>query len=196
MEGLADTGNGNYSYIDGISEARKVFGNEFTGTLFTIAKDVKIQVEFNTDVVRSYRLIGYENRVLNNEDFVDDTKDAGELGYGHEVTALYEIVLRDSADKYNDEIFDARFRYKEPDRDQSQELLISSSQNFVSIDTSLDFKWALTVAEFGMMLRNSDYQGNTSFDRIMLQAKTVLEEDYDEYKEGFIELLKDYEKLK
>lgn len=195
MEGLADTGNGNYSYIDGISEARKVFGSEFTGTLFTIAKDVKIQVEFNTDVVRSYRLIGYENRVLNNEDFVDDTKDAGELGYGHEVTALYEIVLRDSADKYNDKLFDVRFRYKEPDRDQSQELVISSLQNFVSINASLDLKWALTIAEFGMMLRNSDYQGNTSFDRIMHQAKEVLEADYDEYKEGFIDILKDYDQI-
>ncbi|MBN2795716.1 MAG: von Willebrand factor type A domain-containing protein [Clostridia bacterium] len=192
MEGLADTGNGNYSYIDNISEARKVFGSEFTGTLFTIAKDVKIQVEFNTDFVRSYRLIGYENRVLENQDFTDDTKDAGELGYGHEVTALYEIELRDGTDKNKDKLYDIRFRYKEPNQEQSKEIVLSNEQSFISIDEDLNLKWALSVAEFGLILRDSDYKNQSDINRVLSQARNVLQLSYDEYKEGFIEVVKDY----
>ena len=175
MEQISNAGNGNYFYIDNIKEARKVFVTEMRSNLFTIAKDVKIQVEFHPTKVQAYRLIGYENRMLNAEDFNDDKKDAGELGAGHTVTALYEIIpagvkssfLKDiDVLKYqqNDitqvsdtnELLTVKFRYKKPKEENSR--LITHVLNDVATDineTSNDFRWAAAVAEYGQLLRGS-----------------------------------------
>ncbi|MCU0382863.1 MAG: von Willebrand factor type A domain-containing protein, partial [Cyclobacteriaceae bacterium] len=171
MEILADKGNGNYAYIDNVSEARKTLVNEFGGTLFTIAKDVKLQVEFNPAYVKSYRLIGYENRLLKDEDFNNDKKDAGELGSGHTVTALYEIIPTKSNErpliddlKYqnkkvisgneNGELLTVKFRYKKPDEDTSKLLVNVLSAKETNInEASRNVKWSAAVAGFGMLLR-------------------------------------------
>lgn len=194
MEGLADKGNGNYSYIDTYQEAEKVFGEEFVGTMFTIAKDVKIQVEFNSDVVESYRLIGYENRVMSNEDFWDDTKDAGELGIGHEVTALYELVLKQDADVSEDKLYDVKLRYKELMDDQSKGIDVTSTGFNYLEDPSdeKDFQWALTVAEFGLLLRDSNFKADADVARMLTSANIVLQVDQDPYKEEFIGMVNDY----
>jgi len=209
MEVLADKGNGNYSYIDNILEAKKVLVNEFGGTMFTIAKDVKIQVEFNPEVVQSYRLIGYVNRKLNDEDFNDDTKDAGELGSGHTVTALYEIVpvgvepgagsidpLKYQQDskiakgKFGSEMMTVKLRYKEPDGQKSK--LISTTINDVdqAIDkTSDNFRWAAAVAEFGMLLRDSEFKGSSSYSQVVDLAKGAKGDDDHGYRAEFIRLV-------
>jgi Ca-activated chloride channel family protein len=184
MQLLADKGNGNHNYIDNLSEARKVFVNEFGGTLFTIAKDVKLQIEFNPEKAQGYRLIGYENRLLNKEDFNDDKKDAGELGSGHTVTALYELIptgIKDTMLKsvdalhyqkvkalsqkdFDDEVINIKLRYKKPDGDKS--ILIEhpvKDENVTINSTSDNFRFAAAVAEFGMLLRNSQYKGNGAF---------------------------------
>ena len=172
LKTLADKGNGNHAYIDTLQEAQKVFGKEFGGTLYTIAKDVKIQIEFNPQNVAAYRLIGYENRLLNDEDFVNDTIDAGELGIGHTVTALYEILpvgmesdavnpmpeLKYSqriTNEYKDELFTVKFRYKKPTKDTSVEM-IHVAKNEVQ-EASEDMKFASAVALFGMQLRKSKF---------------------------------------
>jgi Ca-activated chloride channel homolog len=174
MEQLADKGNGNYAYCDNLLEAQKVFVTELSGTLHTIAKDVKLQIEFNPRYVQSYRLIGYENRKLENEDFNDDLKDAGELGAGHEVTALYEIVppgvldpiaskvdplkyqvtKTSTSDVGGDEILTVKFRYKEPKEEKSK-LVTSVLRERVTHSVSSNLKLAMSVAGFGMLLRNS-----------------------------------------
>ena len=167
MEALADNGNGNYAYIDTVLEAKKVLVEEMGGTLLTIAKDVKLQVEFNPAKVKGYRLLGYENRMLHSEDFDDDTRDAGEMGAGHRVTALYEIMPASvsaevaSTDlKYqqtqvveSDEWLNIKLRYKEPDQDQSKllDFVVDSSRE--SAVPSESFIFASAVAEFGMLLR-------------------------------------------
>ncbi|MBT5874341.1 MAG: VWA domain-containing protein, partial [Candidatus Latescibacteria bacterium] len=177
MEQLADKGNGNYAYIDNVREARKVLVNEMGGTLHTIAKDVKIQIEFNPGQVQAYRLIGYENRILAKEDFNDDRKDAGELGAGHTVTALYEVVPRGgegpstSVDslKYQTteirsgaytsaEMMTVKMRFKRPgvERSEAIELLVSDIQLDLK-STTENFRFASAVAEFGLLLRKSDY---------------------------------------
>lgn len=187
MEQLADCGNGNYAYIDRESEARKVLVEQIAGTLVTIARDVKIQVDFNPAQIAGYRLVGYENRVLNNEDFRDDRKDAGEIGAGHTVTALYEIVpagvvvpaglveptkyqnsetRSDSA--ASNELFTVRLRYKEPDSDESTEFHVPVDRSpLAELDqTSEDFRFASAVAAFGMFLRNSDHKGSITIPEI------------------------------
>lgn len=207
METIADKGNGNYSYIDNIQEARKVFISEFGGTLFTIAKDVKFQLEFNPKLVKSYRLLGYENRLLNDEDFNDDKKDAGEMGAGHTVTALYEIIpvgsksetpsidplkyqnTAPSSGKFSNELFTVKLRYKDPKSAKSK-LLELPVQNQISKNPSDDFRFSAAVASFGMLLRNSNFKGNTTTESILTLAKGSKGHDDEGYRSEFIRLVK------
>ncbi|MNJ91696.1 von Willebrand factor [compost metagenome] len=209
METLADKGNGNYAYIDNINEARKVLINEFGGTLFTIAKDVKLQVEFNPDKVQAYRLIGYENRLLEDKDFNDDRKDAGELGSGHTVTALYEVIptgvkssFAGAVDdlKYQEnkktikgsqEMLTVKLRYKEPDGSSSkliQEAIIDHSAPFENANNN--FRFAASIAEFGMLLRQSDFKQNASFEHVIHTATQAMGKDQEGYRSEFIKLAK------
>ena len=204
LETLADKGNGNYAYIDTMQEAHKFLGKEFSGTLFTIAKDVKIQVEFNPAVVKSYRLIGYENRLLNNEDFKDDTKDAGEIGVGHTVTALYEVVpvkaaynpVNDDSLKYQskvsvlpNELLTVKLRYKEPNGTKSK-LIEHAVPNITTQDVSADFKFMSAVAMFGMKLRNSKFVKSITNDQLLALANSGRGEDKDGFRSEFIRLVK------
>jgi len=215
MEKLADTGNGNYAYIDSIHEARKVLVNEAGGTLVTIAKDVKIQVEFNPVKVAAYRLIGYENRLLRNEDFNDDTKDAGEIGAGHRVTALYELVpvgepvpdtnvdelkyqsSRQTTDAaFADELMTVKLRYKEPTSDTSQLLSFPVTGPISKLaDTTSDFQWAAAVAGFGMVLRQSGHKGNATFDGMYELAQGAAASDEGGYRQEFLKLVDTARKL-
>jgi len=209
MEILADKGNGNYAYIDTILEAKKVLVNEFGGTLFTIAKDVKIQVEFNPEVVQAYRLIGYENRKLKDEDFNNDKKDAGELGSGHTVTALYEIIpigVRDqftgsidplkyqkapkSDKKFGSEMMTVKLRYKEPDGETSK-LLSEAIQHEVSRfeATSDNFRFSASAAAFGMLLRDSEFKGEASYQLVIEWANASKGTDPEGYRAEMIGLL-------
>jgi len=207
MEIVADKGNGNYAYIDNLMEAKKVFINEFSSTLYTIAKDVKIQIEFNPAYVKEYRLVGYENRLLNEEDFDDDKKDAGELGAGHSVTALYEIVpAGNTSDKYrrlryqltdvmetasgNNELATIQLRYKKPDAEKSilmTEVIPYTSKSIN--ETSENFRFSAAVAGFGMLLRNSDYKGNINYDEVLSLARSAKGDDKDGYRAEFIRLV-------
>lgn len=211
LETLAYKGNGNHAYIDNMQEAQKVFGKEFGGTLFTIAKDVKIQVEFNPKKVQAYRLIGYENRLLADEDFIDDTKDAGELGSGHTVTALYEIIptgiksdylktvpdlkytKTEVASNYEDELFTVKFRYKRPDESKSIEMV--HVQNTKTAVASADMNFASAVALFGMKLRNSKFDNNAKIDSVIELAENGRGEDKEGYRAEFIRLVKSYDNL-
>ena len=217
MQKLADKGNGNHAYIDGISEAKKVLVNEFGGTLFTIAKDVKLQIEFNPAKVQGYRLIGYENRMLAKEDFNDDKKDAGELGSGHTVTALYEVIpvgvksefLKDvdplkyqknvepvSKSSNNDEIMTVKFRYKAPDGDVSKLIEHPVVDKQISISkTSDNFRFAASVAQFGMLLRNSEFKANASFGDVLHLARKAKGSDEEGYRSEFIRLAESAEML-
>ncbi|RYG16493.1 MAG: DUF3520 domain-containing protein [Chitinophagaceae bacterium] len=212
METLADKGNGNYAYIDNITEAKKVLVNEFGGTLFTVAKDVKFQLEFNPAKVQAYRLIGYENRMLNSEDFNDDKKDAGEIGAGHSVTAIYEIIpvgvkssfvgsVDDLKYQKNDkkvtaansqDLLTIKLRYKEPDGNKSKLIEKAVSANSLQNKTAMsdNFKFATAVAEFGMLLRQSEYQQNSSFDQVIKLAESSLSNDKDGYRSEFVRLAK------
>jgi Ca-activated chloride channel family protein len=209
METLADKGNGNYMYIDSILEAQKALVTEFGGTLFTIAKDVKLQVEFNPAKVKAYRLIGYENRVLKNEDFNNDKKDAGELGSGHAVTALYEIIpvgvdsefykideLKYQTTKVNPsptakEIMTVKFRYKKPDGEVSKLIVHPLVDEHISLaQTSTDFRWAAAVAGFGMLLRESEYGNDFTNQDIIALAVGAKGIDKDGYRIEFINLVK------
>jgi len=216
MEKLADKGNGNYAYIDTLKEARKVLVEQLSGTLVTIAKDVKIQVDFNPARAAGYRLIGYENRLLRAEDFKDDSKDAGEIGAGHTVTAFYEIVpagqpLPGSAvdpSKYQasagladaalgPELLTVRLRYKAPDGQTSKPLdvpVVDGKQPFNS--ASNDYKFAASVAQFGMLLRDSKFRGNTNFDSVLEIASASLGPDRAGYRAEFLELVKAARSLK
>lgn len=210
MQKLADKGNGNHAYIDGITEAKKVLVNEFGGTLFTIAKDVKLQVEFNPAKVQGYRLIGYENRMLAKEDFNDDKKDAGELGSGHTVTALYEVIpvgvesdfLKSvdslkyqkntealSRSSHTDEILTVKFRYKAPDGDVSKLIEHPVKDNALSLSaTSDNFRFAAAVAEFGMLLRQSEFKADASFDHVISLARKAKGKDEEGYRAEFVRL--------
>lgn len=211
MEVLANKGNGNYAYIDNITEARKVLVNEFGGTLFTIAKDVKLQVEFNPSKVQSYRLIGYENRMLKARDFNDDQKDAGELGSGHTVTALYEVIpvgvksaFSGSVDdlKYqsnnkpvvmgnNKELLTVKLRYKQPDGNVSKLIEQPVIDNRIPFDkTTNNFRFSAAVAEFGMLLRQSNFRQNSSFDQVIRNAQNAIGTDNEGYRSEFIKLAK------
>ena len=217
MQKLADKGNGNHAYIDGVSEAKKVLVNEFGGTLFTIAKDVKLQVEFNPAKVQGYRLIGYENRMLAKEDFNDDKKDAGELGSGHTVTALYEIIpvgvssdfLKGvdslkytknieplSKSSYSDEILMVKFRYKAPDGDVSKLIEHPVLDKQIAIaKTSDNFRFAASVAQFGMLLRNSEFKSTSSFDNVLNLARKAKGNDEEGYRSEFVRLVESAEML-
>jgi Ca-activated chloride channel family protein len=224
MQKLADKGNGNYAYLDSLDEARKVLVQQMNGTLVTIAKDVKIQVEFNPARVASYRLIGYEKRMLRKEDFNNDKVDAGEIGAGHTVTALYEVVpvgaSANSASsvppvdplKYQpnestksaaqseaatDEMLTVKLRYKKPDGDKSELIerpVTDSNAAFAS--TSPDFKFAAAVAEFGMILRDSEHKGNGTFGAVLEWAQEGKGSDTNGYRAGFIELVRKTQGLK
>ena len=214
MEKLADHGNGNYAYLDDLLEAQKVLVHEMGGTLFTIAKDVKIQVEFNPARVAAYRLIGYENRMLAKEDFADDKKDAGELGAGHTVTALYEIepttrqraeagtelryvnvgIKPDAFDR--EEIMTVRLRYKKPDGEKSKLIERTATDRGIAFqDATVDLRFASSVAEFGMLLRNSEFKGAASFDHVIETAKATKGEDVNGYRAEFVELAEACKKI-
>ncbi len=212
LEKLADKGNGNYGYIDTENEAEKLLVEGLSGTLVTIAKDVKIQVEFNPHHVKAYRLLGYENRLLKKEDFNDDTKDAGEIGAGHTVTALYELIPADSEEevaapkvdelKYqkdvektdaarSDELLTVKLRYKEPDGDTSKLLSFPVKNEIVEFDAAnVDLKFASAVAAFGMLLRDSEYKGTADYEKILGWAKSSLGEDQFNYREEFLKLIR------
>jgi len=215
MEKLADHGNGNYAYLDDLLEAQKVLVHEMGGTLFTIAKDVKIQVEFNPTRVKSYRLIGYENRMLAKEDFADDKKDAGELGSGHTVTALYEVepareerATNDSELRYvavgikpdayqREEMLTVRLRFKDPDGDKSRLVERTALDRGTSFaHASDDFRFASSVAELGLLLRDSQFKGNASFDHVIKTAEAAKGKDTSGYRAEFVELAKACKQIK
>ncbi|MFH2094574.1 MAG: von Willebrand factor type A domain-containing protein [Bacteroidota bacterium] len=205
MEQLSNAGNGNYAYIDDILEAKKVFTEELWGTLYTIAKDVKIQIEFNPAKVSSYRLIGYENRMLEAEDFNDDKKDAGEIGAGHRVTALYEIIpagqkeLPPGVDSLeyqvqrmvqSDNMMTVKLRYKEPDGVSSRLIVkrVTSEEIFIA-ENSDNYNFAASVAAFGMLLRNSEHRGTIVYKDVIRLAKMSKGTDDNGYRAEFIKLV-------
>ena len=210
MEILADKGHGNYAYIDNISEARKAMITEFGGTLFTVAKDVKIQVEFNPSYVQGYRLVGYENRLLEAEDFNNDQKMGGDMGVGHTVTALYEIIPVGQASdllgrvdplkyqknpakqvtaKKNGELATVKFRYKDPDGDKSRLQQKVVMANVAELDkASEDLRFASAVAELGLLLRDSEFKQKASFDQLIRRAKAAKGPDHEGYRAEFIRL--------
>jgi Ca-activated chloride channel family protein len=202
MEQISNAGNGNYAYIDNILEAKKVFGTELWGTLYTIAKDVKIQIEFNPTKVKAYRLIGYENRILNKEDFNNDKKDAGEIGCGHTVTALYEVIPADSDESVSNvdpleyqqqtkvnskNLMTVKVRYKKPNEDTSN-LIVEKVESGKTKSTN-NLMFASAVAEFGMLLRESEFKGNATFTDVLKRAKNSAGLDEYGYKADFIKMV-------
>jgi len=210
LEKLADKGNGNYAYIDTLNEARKVLVAEMGGTLVTVAKDVKIQVEFNPAEVEAYRLIGYENRVLRHQDFNDDTKDAGDMGAGHTVTALFEVVPHGNpislptvdslkyqpvmaanyVSRYSGEMLNVKIRYKDPEAEVSKIIdmpVIDRRLNFGA--ASDDFQFAAAVASFGMILRGSPHVGRSTMESVIEIAQGSLGADKNGYRNEFIQLV-------
>jgi len=222
MQKLADKGNGNYAYLDSLDEARKMLVQQMNGTLVTIAKDVKIQVEFNPARVASYRLIGYEKRMLRKEDFNNDKVDAGEIGAGHTVTALYEVVpvgaasnpaasvppvdpLKYSANesstssgsKSPDEMLTVKLRYKKPDENKSELIERAVTDTNATFESApVDLKFAAAVAEFGMILRDSEYKGNGTLNAVIEWADQAKGKDPNGYRAGFIELVRKAQTLK
>jgi len=219
MERLADTGNGNYAYLDSMNEAYKVLVEQMSGTLVTVAKDVKLQVEFNPAVVEAYRLIGYENRLLANADFNNDRKDAGDMGAGHTVTALYEIVPRGGSVpgpdidplKYqtpaqapapqvrsgSTETLTLKIRYKDPDGTESKLLSLPLTDREGTFSkASADFRFAASVAEFGMILRNSPYRGNATVGEVIENAQASRGSDKNGYRQEFIQLVQKARQLR
>lgn len=213
MEILADKGNGNYAYIDSLLEAKKVLIKEGAGTLFTLARDVKIQVEFNPALVGAYRLIGYENRALADEDFRDDKKDAGEIGLGHSVTALYEIIPphgpgipvvdtlkygRPSAtnSEHKGELLNVKLRYKPKGSSSSLLMAANGMNNEVTLaKTSNDFRFSAAVAGFGLLLKNSEFKGNLTYPTLIEMARDSRGEDRQGYRAEFIRMLESAELL-
>lgn len=208
MQTLAEKGNGNHAYIDNLQEANRVLVNEFGATMHTVAKDVKLQVEFNPSQVQAYRLIGYESRLLKNEDFNNDAKDAGEMGAGHTVTAFYEIVPAGVNSEFvgkvdelkyqkrtkpviqpvgSKELLTVKLRYKAPDGDVSKKIEYPLADN-KSNKISSDFRFASAVAMFGQLLRNSDFKGDATYNKVVSMAKTALDEDENGYRREFIRL--------
>ena len=208
MEKLADKGNGNYAYIDSAEEARKALGAQVAGTLYTIAKDVKIQVEFNPAQVAGYRLLGYETRLLADKDFNDDRKDAGEIGAGISVTALYEIVpagqkienpgvdeLRysnpaETVKMNSNELLTVKLRYKKPDENESRLLsigLANADNQFENASENLRF--ASAVAEFGLLLRDSRYKAGANWNDVLNVAQNARGNDLKGYRSEFAELI-------
>ena len=211
LETIANKGNGNYAYIDNIAEAKKVLVNEFGGTLYTVAKDVKLQLEFNPQYVKQYCQIGYENRALANEDFKDDGKDAGEIGAGHTVTVLYELVpakgkttdelryQKQNTQAHKDELAFLKIRYKDPYIKRAKSVEESTPIPFTLTDlaqTDDDYRFAAAVAEWGMLLRNSKYKAQSSYNQVLELAKNALGEDKEGYRKEFIDLVELSEKIK
>lgn len=214
LETLADKGNGNYAYIDNMQEANKFLGKEFAGSMYAIAKDVKIQIEFNPEYVKSYRLIGYENRKLKNEDFANDKIDAGELGIGHTITALYEVIPADvksdfapkestlkytrntSSKEFGEELATIKLRYKKPDGDTSREIsqIVKNTENRIS-SASPDFKFASSVAWFGLTLRKSELITKKDLSDIENLAKQGKSKDEEGYRSEFIRLIESYKTI-
>ncbi|MDB5350772.1 MAG: uncharacterized protein JWN86_2019 [Planctomycetota bacterium] len=210
MEKLADLGNGNYAYIDTLQEAKKVLVEQMSGTLITIAKDVKIQVDFNPAKVGAYRLIGYENRMLAARDFNDDKKDAGEIGAGHTVTALYELIppgregdlprvepskyakpAKDQPARASDETLTVKIRFKAPEGDVSKVIeqgIVDGSHDFSK--ASNDFKFAAAVASFGMLLRDSTHKGSSTYAGVMELGGASVGPDPSGYRKEFLELVR------
>jgi len=209
MEILADKGHGNYAYVDNISEARKAMVTEFGGTLFTVAKDVKLQIEFNPALVQAYRLVGYENRLMEKEDFNNDQKIGGDMGVGHTVTALYEMIpfgIKDSfltdvdplkyqrapkAQVLNEsaEMVTIKFRYKNTDSNKSKMKSVVVNDKPLTLKlTSNDFRFSSAVAELGMLLRGSDFKQQSDFNRLIARAKGALGEDKERYRSEFISM--------
>ena len=205
MKKLSTAGNGNYAYLDTLLEAKKVMLNEFSGTLFTVAKDVKLQLEFNPAEVRGYRLLGYESRRLAAKDFNDDRKDAGEIGSGHTMTALYEIIPADSKEKVSDvdplkyqkrtesgrgEVCTVKLRWKKPDGDTSELKEIPVAECEVTPKTSTeDFRFATAVAEYALLISGSKFKGEASFDAVLDRARKAKGEDTEGYRAEFIRLV-------
>lgn len=207
METLSKNGNGNYSYINSAHTAKKVLVNEMGSNMFAIADDVKAQVEFNPQTVKSYRLIGYENRQFSNRDFNDDTKDAGEIGIGTDVVVMFELELQNGgtgerkysdnepkpADgEFGDELFEVRIRYKDPGESESK--LITNPVKFSDIvsNGSQDYSFACSVAAFGHLLRDSEYTGNVTLEKVISLAKNNLGKDPDGYREDYVAMLREY----
>ncbi len=213
LESLADHGNGVYFYIDSYKEAEKIFLNELGASMVTVAKDVKLQIEFNPVHVKGYRLIGYENRVLNYEDFEDDEKDAGDMGAGHVVIAFYEIIpadseedideqtfeeileLRYTGENYLDELMYLAIRYKDPNSDTSELIEYQTYETDYLLETSETFNFASAVVEFGLLLRDSAYKYEASFDQVILRANANLGDDEYGYRDEFVELVDITERL-
>ena len=210
-ETIANKGNGNYAYIDNFTEAKKVLVNEFGGTLYTVAKDVKLQLEFNPQYVKEYRLVGYENRTLANEDFEDDKKDAGEIGAGHTVTALYELIPTKGAttdglryqkqvkEGFANELAFLKIRYKDPVVKDAKSVEESTPIPFTLTDfsqTDDDYRFAAAVAEWGMLLRNSKYKAKSSYKQVIDLAKNATGKDEEGYRKEFIRLVELSEKIK
>jgi Ca-activated chloride channel family protein len=225
MEQLSNAGNGNFAYIDSIKEAKKVLVKEAGSTLVTIAKDVKFQVEFNPAKVGAYRLIGYENRLLAAEDFNNDLKDAGEIGSGHTMTALYEVVpagkevdalaLNEAAGEIDeleyqnpvregaaaavpsDNLLTLKIKYKQPEADKSETTLRFPVTDELKAlnDASNDFRFASAVAEFGMLLRRSPYKAGATFDHVLAMAEGAMGEDREGYRAQFMDLVRKAQKL-
>ncbi|MBR4781408.1 MAG: von Willebrand factor type A domain-containing protein [Lachnospiraceae bacterium] len=206
MEALADNGNGNYNYIDSINEAKKVLVDEMGGTLFTVAKDVKFQLEFNPAMVKGYRQIGYENRAMATEDFADDSKDGGEIGAGHNVTVLYEIALTDSEQelpeidsKYSKVVADSNvsgeyltvnIRYKAPDGDTSTLIQKAVDDSVFAEKMSENMSWAAGVAQAGMLIRKSEFAGTSTMEGVIERLSELNITGKDEYRKEFCELMK------
>ena len=211
LQHLANKGNGIHAYIDNLMEAKKIFVHEINSTLYTIAKDVKIQVEFNPELVDSYRLIGYENRILNSEDFADDAVDGGEIGAGHTVTALYEIVPRRTSKLKNvwkienktpvvaalnpNEVMKVNIRYKQPDGDTSTKYSTSLYERSYGKGLTNNFSFACAVAEFGMLLNNSEYKGEATTESVLKLAALGMGDDQYGYRKEFVSLVKKYSAL-
>ena len=211
-ETIADKGNGNYAYIDNITEAKKVLVNELSGTLFAVAKDVKLQLEFNPKYVKEYKLIGYENRMLANEDFTNDKKDAGEIGAGHTVTALYELVpsdgkvaqsLRYQSQELNEkgkgnELGFLKIRYKDPKVKEAKSVEITEPLVFnkkALKETSTDYRFAASVAEFGILLRDNSNKANATYDQVIELAEGAIGKDPEGYRKEFVRLVKSVKML-
>jgi len=188
LEQIANNGNGSFEYLDNAAQVDKVFINEYN-KFFTVAKDVKVQIEFNRSLVKEYRLIGYENRILSTEEFLDDTKDAGEIGSGQSITALYELIPASNPDR-TIPAFEIDFRYKDPDSGSSQGLALNIfDEDKLFSEASQDHRFSASVASFGLLLRDSEYRGNTDFDKIRNWASSSNSFDPFGYKEEFIQLV-------
>ena len=214
---LAQKGNGNHAYIDNIQGANKALVSEFGSTMYTVAKDVKIQVEFNPAFVNAYRLIGYESRLLNKEDFNDDTKDAGELGSGHTVTALYEIIPVGVSNNYggvddlkyqknnssvnpvqltnNSELLTVKLRYKLPDSNTSNKMEVPVLAGDINKNPTSDFQFIMAVSMFGQLLRESDFEGNSSYNKVIELANKGIGTDSHGYRREFVRLVESVNQL-